>query len=74
MLHVFDAGPTVSESGDLWLLGNHCLLCGNSLEEAAFRVLIAGKRAAMVFADPPYNVRIDGNVRSPRGSAGRSIA
>lgn len=48
----------VSRPGDLWLLGSHRLLCGDARQAAYFRKLFAGDRAAMVFADPPYNVAI----------------
>ncbi len=51
----------VTKLGDLWLLGSHRLLCGNSLEPAAYTYLMAGRTAAVVIADPPYNVRIDGH-------------
>jgi DNA modification methylase len=56
------AGPAVTQSGDLWQLGKHRLLCGNSLQEDSYKALMAGRRAAMVFTDPPYNIPIDGNV------------
>ena len=56
------AGPTVTEPGDLWLLGKHRILCGTSLREDSYKALTAGRRAALVFSDPPFNVRIDGNV------------
>lgn len=56
------AGPPVSKLGDLWQLDRHRLLCGNASEEAAFTTLLEGKRAAMVFTDPPYNVPIEGHV------------
>jgi len=52
----------ISAVGDLWQLGEHRLLCGNALEEASYRALMAGDKAAMVFSDPPYNVPIDGFV------------
>jgi hypothetical protein len=55
-------GPAVSRPGDLWTLGRHRLLCGNALDEAAYARLMAGKRAAMMFTDPPYNVPIAGHV------------
>jgi DNA modification methylase len=55
-------GPAVTSPGDLWQLGKHRILCGDSLEEQSFKTLIGAKRAAMVFSDPPYNVAIDGNV------------
>jgi hypothetical protein len=52
----------VTRAGDLWLLGEHRILCGNALEESTYVVLMNGKFAAMVLSDPPYNVRIAGNV------------
>lgn len=50
------------EPGDLWLLGDHRLLCGSSLEQDSFEQLMGEERARMVFSDPPYNVKIDGHV------------
>ena len=55
-------GPAVTKRGDIWLLGNHRLICGDALEESTYFALMNGKRADVVFADPPYNVKIDGNV------------
>jgi DNA modification methylase len=57
-----DTGPPVSRPGDLWELGVHRVCCGNALDPAAFRALLGKDKAAMAFIDPPYNVRIDGNV------------
>lgn len=54
--------PAVTRIGDLWLLGHHRLLCGDARDEACFECLMAGESAQMVFADPPYNVPIDGHV------------
>jgi DNA modification methylase len=56
-----DAAPEVPETpvsrpGDVWLLGKHRLLCGDSTDPASFTLLMAGEKAAMVFMDPPYNV------------------
>lgn len=56
-----DAVPEVPETpvsrpGDVWLLGKHRLLCGDSTDPASFTLLMAGEKAAMVFMDPPYNV------------------
>lgn len=50
------------ETGDLWLLGSHKLLCGDSRDPACFAALMGDDRARMVFADPPFNVKIDGHV------------
>lgn len=52
----------VSRLGDIWHLGQHRLLCGDARSEPGFARLLAGARADMVFTDPPYNVKIDGNV------------
>lgn len=54
--------PAVSQQGDLWRIGDHFLLCGDALKPASYERLLRGKRAQMVFTDPPYNVRIAGNV------------
>ena len=55
-------GPVVSRLGDLWTLGPHRLLCGSALDSHAYGALLAGEKAAAVFSDPPYNVRIEGHV------------
>ena len=56
------SGEAVSCSGDVWILGQHRLLCGDALDGGAYATLMAGERVDMVFTDPPYNVRIDGHV------------
>ena len=48
----------VSRKADYWLLGHHRLLCGDACDESDMRALLSCERAAMVFADPPYNVQI----------------
>ena len=55
-------GPAVTQPGDLWLLGNHRLLCGDARNKIAYERLLEGAKAEFVFTDPPYNVAIDGNV------------
>ena len=55
-------GPAVSLPGDLWLLGKHRIYCGSALDPLAYELLMAKERASGVFTDPPYNVKIDGNV------------
>jgi DNA modification methylase len=54
--------PPVSQTGDLWLLGSHYLLCGDARDQAAYDQLLTGAKAEFVFTDPPYNVAIDGHV------------
>jgi DNA modification methylase len=55
-------GPAVSRPGDLWLLGKHRVYCGSALDPSTYELLMADERASAVFTDPPYNVKIDGNV------------
>src|SRR6266516_3059557 len=55
-------GRAVTQTGDLWLLGTHRLLCGDARDNAAYDRLLEAAKAEFVFTDPPYNVVIDGNV------------
>ena len=52
----------VSKAGDIWQLGSHRIICGDALERITFERLLQDKHAAMVFTDPPYNVKINGHV------------
>lgn len=52
----------VTRPGDLWELGCHRVLCGNSLDRNSYERLLGRERAQMVFTDPPYNVPIAGHV------------
>jgi hypothetical protein len=52
----------VSRKGDLWILGSHRLLCGDARCESDYVRLLEGDSADLVLTDPPFNVRIDGNV------------
>lgn len=52
----------VSRPGDLWRIGPHRLYCGDSRRAESYEALLVGELAAMVFADPPYGVKIDGHV------------
>ena len=49
----------VSKEGDIWELGKHRIICGNSLVRDTFSNLMQGKKATMVFTDPPYNLSTD---------------
>jgi len=53
--------PTVSKLGDLWLLGNHRLVCGDSTQPETYTLLMDGKPANLVVTDPPYNVDYEGS-------------
>jgi DNA modification methylase len=55
------SGPAVTQTGDLWRLGQHRILCGNSLEGASYTTLLGKEKANLVVADLPYNVPISGH-------------
>jgi len=62
---VFDMNEmaeSVTCPGDLFLLGKHRVFCGNSLDDFSYKTLMAGRRANVIFVDPPYNLPVDGNV------------
>jgi DNA modification methylase len=50
----------VTVEGDVWLLGRHRLMCGDSTSIDAVEKLMDGQKADMVFTDPPYNVAFNG--------------
>lgn len=52
----------VSQSGDLWMLGEHRLVCGSALDPEVLRRVLDGKLARTVFTDPPYNVKVSGHM------------
>ena len=52
------AGEPVSQRGNLWLMGKNRLICGDATNPNDVRKLMGRKHAAMVFTDPPYNVKI----------------
>jgi len=53
--------PTFSEAGDIWLLGRHRLICGDSTDQNVIDTLMDGKKANLVVTDPPYNVNYEGS-------------
>ena len=56
------AAAPVSRKGDLWILGSHRLLCGDARSDSDYARLLEGETADLVLTDPPFNVRVDGNV------------
>jgi hypothetical protein len=55
-------GPTVTQPGDLWMLGRHKLVCGDAREAGAYAALLGDEVVDLICTDPPYNVPIDGHV------------
>lgn len=57
-----EQAPRRVNTGDVWQLGAHRLICGDSLDTEIVVRLMDGEQAQMIFTDPPYNVPIDGHV------------
>lgn len=62
----FDVGaelekPTMSKSGDIWTLGRHRLICGDSTKAETYDLLMGSTKANLVITDPPYNVNYEGS-------------
>ena len=55
----------ITKEGDLYILGNHRLLCGDSTNIQHVEKLMDGNKAEMVFTDPPYNIDY-GNIKHPK--------
>lgn len=62
----FDEEPPedpISKRGDIWLLGRHRLLCGDSTNQEDVATLMDGNKADMLITDPPYNVSYTGGTK-----------
>ena len=57
----------ITKPGDLWILGNHRLLCGDSTDVLAVERLMDGQKADMVFTDPPYGMHLNADYSSAKG-------
>ena len=53
--------PTITKAGDVWTLGRHRLICGDSTKAETFSLLMDGLKANLVITDPPYNVNYEGS-------------
>lgn len=59
----FDEAPPenpISRQGDIWLLGRHRLICGDSTKLETYQKLMENKKANIIVTDPPYNVDYEG--------------
>lgn len=66
--------PAVTKLGDVWLLGRHRLVCGDSTKSDTFTVLMDGKLANLVVTDPPYNVNYKGTAGKIKNDNMGSVA
>ena len=74
-----DAAPEAPETavtvpGDVWVLGDHRLLCGDSVQIESVEKVLAGGLADMVFTDPPYNVNYGATMKDKLRGKRRKIA
>ena len=74
-----DAVPETSEiaisvPGDLWILGDHRVYCGDSTQMASIEKVMGGGLADMVFCDPPYGVAYGSSARTRREREKKRIA
>jgi DNA modification methylase len=63
----------ISRTGDVWLLGPHRLLCGDSTLEESYAQLLQGEEVDMVFTDPPYNVNYANTAKDKMRGINRAI-
>jgi len=67
------AETPISRPGDVWLLGGHRLLCGDSTVAESYEWLLGGEPVDMVFTDPPYNVNYANNAKDKMRGKDRAI-
>ena len=68
-----EAVAVVSRPGDVWLLGEHRVLCGDATDPESYVRLLSGERADMVFIDPPYNVDYANSAKDKQRGTQRPI-
>ncbi|MEM6587017.1 MAG: DNA modification methylase [Pseudomonadota bacterium] len=56
--------PLITTPGDAWVLGDHRLICGSSRDSSNISTFLDGDIADAVFTDPPYNLKVNGHIRS----------
>lgn len=62
-VNIDDASETITREGDIWILGEHKLLCGDSTNLESAEQLMGEEKADMCFTDPPYNVAYEGKTK-----------
>lgn len=65
-----ESEPAKSKLGEVYHLGNHRLMCGDSTDAGSVAILMDGGKADMVFTDPPYRLETDGG---PKGNIGQAL-
>ena len=68
-----DNAPTICKLGDIWQLGRHRLMCGDSTQNSTVLSLMGDKKADMVFTDPPYGVSYQEKAEKILGRKDRAV-
>ena len=68
---VDEESEPITQLGDIWQLGAHRLMCGDSTDKATVERLMDGKKADMILSDPPYGMCLDTDFSGAVGSLGR---
>lgn len=68
---VDEENEPITKLGDIWQLGRHRLMCGDSTDKATVEQLMDGKKADMILSDPPYGMCLDTDFSGAVGSLGR---
>ena len=63
----------VTQSGDMWILGEHRVLCGDATKKEDVERLMDGQKADMVFTDPPYGIAFKGQMLSHTSKNGKRV-
>lgn len=68
---VDEENEPITQLGDIWQLGDHRLMCGDSTDALNINILMDGKTADMILSDPPYGMCLDTDFSGAVGSLGR---
>jgi len=69
-----DEDHPISQPGDVWVLGDHRIVCGSSTDAETVALLLAGAKPHLMVTDPPYGVEYDPSWRERAGVAGGDYA
>ncbi|MBI5920945.1 MAG: site-specific DNA-methyltransferase [Betaproteobacteria bacterium] len=67
------AGPAVSRLGDIWICGDHRVLCGDATKEESYQALLGDEHVSMVWQDPPYGVNYANSAKDKMRGKDRPI-
>ena len=67
-----DNAPVIAKTGDIWALGRHRVMCGDSTKKEDVERLMDGKKADMVFTDPPYGIELDTDTKKILGKTAKA--